>query len=56
MYFGESRRVHLVDEDFKIKLDGVDYIIVSDDELRDRDLVQIIDRRGSVFIGEKITD
>lgn len=54
MYIGESRRVHLIGEDFKIKLDGVDYILVSDDELEDNDLVEIVDRRGSVFIGEKI--
>lgn len=53
MYIGESRRVRVVGEDFKIKLDGVDYLVISDDELVDKDLVEIVDRRGSVFIAEK---
>lgn len=53
MYIGETRRVRLVGEDFKVKLDGVEYLVISDDDLEDKDLVEIVDRRGSVFIAEK---
>lgn len=56
MYIGETRRVRSVGEDFKVKLDGVDYITVSDDDLEDKMLVEIIDRKGSVFIVEKVTN
>lgn len=54
IYIGETRRIRLVGEDFKVKLDGVEYMIISDDEIDDKDLVKIVDRRGSVFIAEKI--
>lgn len=53
MYIGETRRVRLIGEDFKVKLDGVEYLIISNDDLEDKDLVEIVDRRGSVFIAEK---
>lgn len=54
MYIGERRRVRQVDEDFKIKLDGVEYLVVCDDDLEDKDLVEIVDRRGSIFIVEMV--
>lgn len=54
MYIGEHHRVKKVWEDFKVYLDGVQYFLVSDDEIQNNDLVEIVDRRGSVFIGEKI--
>lgn len=54
IYIGETRRIRLVGEDFKVKLDGVEYMIISDDDIDDKDLVKIVDRRGSVFIAEKI--
>lgn len=56
IYVGETRRVRSVGEDFKIKLDGVEYIAVSDDDLEDKNLVDIVDRKGSVFIVEKVVD
>ncbi|MBB1554277.1 NfeD family protein [Candidatus Gracilibacteria bacterium] len=54
MYIGERRRVRQVDEDFKVKLDGVEYLVVCDDDLEDKDLVEIVDRRGSIFIVEMV--
>lgn len=54
IYIGETHRVKAYGEDFKITLDGVPYIVVSDDELETKDLVELVDRRGSVFIGEKV--
>lgn len=54
IYLGERHRVRAFGEDFKIPLDGVYYVVISDDELLENDLVELINRRGSVFIAEKI--
>lgn len=54
MYLSERHRVRAVDEDFKVKLDGVQYLVISDDDLEDKDLVELVERKGSVFVVEKV--
>lgn len=45
MYIGNSYRIREFDEDFKIKLDGVYYVAISDDDLFEGDFVTVVDRR-----------
>ena len=49
LYIGETRRLKAVGEDWKISLDGVDYIVIVDEAAEEGDRVEIFDRKGSVF-------
>lgn len=52
-YIGEVHKVYQNGEDFRIQLDGIWYTVISDDNLSEWDKIQIINRRGSIFIWEK---
>lgn len=54
LYIGETRRIKAVGEDWKITLDGVDYIVIVDEEADEGDRVEITDRKGSVFYAKKV--
>lgn len=52
-YLGETRKVKKVWEDFKVVLDGIDYI-VDIDGVNVWDRVKLTSRKGSIFRGEII--
>lgn len=54
IYIGQTHKIRQFWEDFKILLDWVQYLIISDDELENKDLVEIVDRRGSLFVVKKV--
>ncbi|MBS9783898.1 hypothetical protein KGV55_00960 [Candidatus Gracilibacteria bacterium] len=50
VYIGTHKKIKQVGEDLKISLDGVDYIVIGDDEpLRPDQEVKIVARKGSIF-------
>lgn len=53
-YLGETRKVKKVWEDYKVVLDGIDYIIEIDG-VKSGDRAQLMSRKGSIFRG-KITE
>lgn len=53
-YTGEKRSVKKVSGDYKISLDGVDYLIESDDTLNAGDKVVVTGHKGSSIIVKKI--
>jgi len=54
LYIGETRRLKAVGEDWKVSLDGVDYIVIVDEDAEEGDRVEIFDRKGSVFYAKKV--
>ncbi len=54
MYIGEIRKVKKVGEDFKVMLDGVNYI-VDIDGVKVGDTVKLTSRKGSLFHGEIVS-
>ncbi len=52
-YLGEKRKVKKVWEDYKVSLDGVDYI-VDIDGVQSGDRVELTSRKGSLFHGQII--
>ena len=54
MYIGEVRKVKKVWEDFKVMLDGVNYI-VDIDGVKIGDTVKLTSRKGSIFHGEIVS-
>jgi len=54
MYLGEIRKVKKVWEDYKVMLDGVNYIIDIDD-VKIGNTVKLTSRKGSVFHGEIVS-
>lgn len=53
VHIGTKHRIKQSGEDFIVMLDGVRYLVVSDEELENRDFVKIIERKGSIFVVEK---
>lgn len=53
IYFGEKRKVKKVGEDFKVVLDGIEYMI-DIDGVKVWDRVEITSRKGSIFHGNII--
>lgn len=53
IYIGTKHRIKQSGEDFIVMLDGVRYLVVSDEELENRDFVKITQRKGSIFVVEK---
>lgn len=53
IYLGEKRKVKKVWEDFKVVLDGIEYI-VDIDGVKAWDRVEITSRKGSIFYGNII--
>ncbi|PID84022.1 hypothetical protein CSB09_03230 [Candidatus Gracilibacteria bacterium] len=52
MYIGMEKMTKQVGEDLKITLDGVDYIVIGDDEpLQPKQTIKIVSRKGSLFYG-----
>jgi membrane protein implicated in regulation of membrane protease activity len=45
-YYGEKRKVKKVGEDFKITLDGVEYLVLCDEELKAGDMVEVVSVKG----------
>lgn len=48
-YIGEKRSVKKVGWDLKISLDGVDYLIESDDDIAPSDKVEVIGHKGAAM-------
>ncbi|GAB0174406.1 MAG: hypothetical protein HHAS10_02850 [Candidatus Altimarinota bacterium] len=53
-YVGEKRTVKKVGGDLKISLDGVDYLVESDDEINSGDKVEVLGHKGASMKVKKI--
>lgn len=45
-YVGEKRKTKKVGDDYKIVLDGVEYLVLSDEDLEVGDMVEVISAKG----------
>lgn len=53
-YFGEKRKVKKVGEDYKITLDGVEYLVLCDQELEAGDMVEVVSAKGGNLHVKKV--
>lgn len=54
IYLGEKHKIKKRGEDFVVTLDWVDYLVISDADLRNNDSVELVARKWSIFIVEII--
>ncbi len=53
-YIGEKRKIKKVGDDFKIILDGVDYLVLCDEELQAGDMVEVVSAKGGSLHVKKV--
>lgn len=53
-YVGEKRSIKKVAGDWKITLDGVEYLVTSEEELSSGDRVEVMAHRGAGFLVKRI--
>lgn len=54
IYIGQKRKVKKVGENFKISLDGVDYLVEWDD-IGAGDQVEVLKKKGAGFVVTKVS-